>query len=227
MSSIAEPLLKMIKSNQGRAVAVSAVIAGLVIGYSLLSSTKPSSKKELEVYLMPRSYNFHQILKFLFLQRAFSSSPMMTAFLWILSDHCLYYCNDYCSQKFLLHPRYLKNKSSESWLMWWTESRVLPVRALWQSLWILHVIPSILTSRLKFPRAALKSNCTIGTTMHIAKKTKEDLLAEGKPVDIETLRQIYILPSFEQGLFENMNWKVIAFNTFSLFLIFFCCVIPS
>ena len=45
---------------------------------------------------------------------------------------------------------------------------------------------------------------TIGTTMHIAKKTKEDMLADGQPVDIETIRQIYILPSFEKGLFLLM-----------------------
>ena len=37
--------------------------------------------------------------------------------------------------------------------------------------------------------------------MHIAKKTKEDMLADGQPVDIETIRQVYILPSFEKGLF--------------------------
>jgi uncharacterized protein YnzC (UPF0291/DUF896 family) len=41
--------------------------------------------------------------------------------------------------------------------------------------------------------------------MHIAKKTKEDMLAEGESVDIETLRQVYILPSFEKGLFLNLN----------------------
>ena len=41
--------------------------------------------------------------------------------------------------------------------------------------------------------------------MHIAKKTKEDMLADGQPVDIETIRQVYILPSFEKGLFLLIN----------------------
>ena len=51
----------------------------------------------------------------------------------------------------------------------------------------------------------LLSTCTSGTTMHIAKKTKEDMLADGQPVDIETIRQVYILPSFEKGLFLLIN----------------------
>ena len=49
--------------------------------------------------------------------------------------------------------------------------------------------------------------------MHIAKKTKEDMLAEGESVDIETLRQVYILPSFEKGLFLNLNWEENAFRS--------------
>ena len=61
----------------------------------------------------------------------------------------------------------------------------------------------------------LISTYTIGTTMHIAKKTKEDMLADGQPVDIETIRQVYILPSFEKGLISLM-YKVMNTVTFVL-----------
>ena len=63
MSNIVEPILKLMKSNQGRAVAVSAVLAGLAISYSLLSSGKPSSKKEKEVCLVSRRYSFYRKLE--------------------------------------------------------------------------------------------------------------------------------------------------------------------
>ena len=56
MSNIVEPILKLMKSNQGRAVAISAVLAGLAISYSLLSSSKASSKKEKEVCRVSRRY---------------------------------------------------------------------------------------------------------------------------------------------------------------------------
>lgn len=53
MNKIVEPMLKMMKSNQGRVVAISAVLAGLAITYSFLSSNKFSSENgnESEVRL--------------------------------------------------------------------------------------------------------------------------------------------------------------------------------
>ena len=68
MSNIVEPILKMMKSNQGRAVAASAVLAGLVLSYSFLSNKRSSSKKEMEVHNVSRLSNVDQIL-----QKAFSS----------------------------------------------------------------------------------------------------------------------------------------------------------
>ena len=58
MNKIVEPMLKMMKSNQGRVVAISAVLAGLAITYSVLSSNKLSSENgnESEVRLKSRLY---------------------------------------------------------------------------------------------------------------------------------------------------------------------------
>ena len=38
MSNLVEPVLKMLKSNQSKVVVISAILAGLAIGYSLLNS---------------------------------------------------------------------------------------------------------------------------------------------------------------------------------------------
>jgi hypothetical protein len=48
MNKIVEPILKMMKSNQGRVMAISAVLAGLAITYSVLSSNISSSENENE-----------------------------------------------------------------------------------------------------------------------------------------------------------------------------------
>ena len=58
MNIIVEPILKMMKSNQGRVMAISAVLAGLAITYSVLSSNKSSYEdgNESEVRLMSRRY---------------------------------------------------------------------------------------------------------------------------------------------------------------------------
>ena len=58
MNKIVETLLKLMKSNQGRVVAISAVLAGLAITYSVLSSSNSSSENgnESEVRLMSRRY---------------------------------------------------------------------------------------------------------------------------------------------------------------------------
>ena len=58
MNKIVEPMLRMMKSNQGRVVAISAVLAGLAITYSVLSSNNSSSENgnESEVRLQPRRY---------------------------------------------------------------------------------------------------------------------------------------------------------------------------
>lgn len=43
MSSVIEPILKIMKPNQSKVLAVAVVLAGLTLGYSLLRS-KPSAK---------------------------------------------------------------------------------------------------------------------------------------------------------------------------------------
>ena len=60
MNKIVETLLKLMKSNQGRVVAISAVLAGLAITYSVLSSNNLSSENgnESEVRLKSRRYKF-------------------------------------------------------------------------------------------------------------------------------------------------------------------------
>lgn len=50
----------------------------------------------------------------------------------------------------------------------------------------------VFDERLLHPQSA-------GTTMHNAKKIKDDIIAQGHHVDNETLRQTYILPNFEKG----------------------------
>ena len=54
MSSVVEPFLKLMKPNQSTVVAVVAVVAGLAIGYTLLSS-KSSTKK-----VAVRTDGFHE-----------------------------------------------------------------------------------------------------------------------------------------------------------------------
>ena len=44
MSAYIEPLVKMVKSNQGKVLAITAVLASIAIGYSFLKKN-PSKKK--------------------------------------------------------------------------------------------------------------------------------------------------------------------------------------